>query len=164
MAKNEKLESIIIRLIAVAIGCYVALKIARPLTSFVRRVLIPRNWSLECVDTGNCFWLSTTYELLIAYSLAGGVLGICLWLLFKNSAKQLVKFIPLFIFLVYLADQYSFWRAEGGMGYEGNFLSYCVNFLMNSLGLAMLVALPMSAFMAIWYLQKFSSKQGSPSN
>lgn len=163
MAKNEKLEGVIIRLIAVAIGCYVALEIAMPLAHFVA-ALMPKSWLLESCGNEDCFWLSTTYQLLIAYSLTGGVLGICLWLLFKNSAKQLVKVIPLFIFLTYLVDQYSFWQTRGGMGYEVNFLSYCVNFLMNSFGLALLVTLPVSAFMAIWYLQKFSSKQDSQSN
>ena len=145
-----------VRLIIVAIGAYASIDIAIALAGFINE-LSPRNWFLASCEQDNCYWLPTTFGLLVSFSITGFLFGICLWVLYEKSAKQLVKFLPLFgLLALYI------WRNRLMQAYSlpvGDALKEVIQMLTNSWGLSYFVFLPLSVFVTILLMEKYSYKQ-----
>lgn len=139
---KKKLGSM--RLVVVAIGSYASIDIGRLLGDFIAE-LWPQSWDLASFST------------LISFSITGFIFGMCLWLLYEKSAKQLVKFIPLFslpalfIWINFLLQEYSIPVTET--------LSHVIDNLTEGFGLYYLIFLPLSVWAMILLLERYSYKQ-----
>lgn len=135
---KKKLGSI--RLVVVAIGSYVSIDIGRFIID-----LWPESWNLP-------FFITK----LISFSITGLLFGICLWLLYEKSAKQLIKFIPLFslpalfIWTNRSLQEYSIPVAET--------LDHVIRILTNGFGLHYLI-MPLSVWAMIFILERYSYKR-----
>lgn len=151
-----------VRLIVVAIGSYISIYIAILLARFIDE-LLPQNWALASCEQDNCYWLSTTFDLLISFSLTGFLFGMCLWLLYEKSAKQLVKFIPLFglpaLYIWWNLSLQAFHLSLGQAVPAGLALDRVIQSLTNSWGLSYFVILPLSVFAMILLMEMYSYKQ-----
>lgn len=139
---KKKLGSI--RLVVVAIGSYASIDIGRLLGSFIAE-LWPQSWDLASFST------------LISFCITGFLFGVCLWLLYEKSAKQLVKFIPLFsllalfIWVNFSLQAYSIPVTET--------LDHVIRLLTKGFGLYYLIFLPLSVWAMILLLERYSYKQ-----
>lgn len=140
---KKKLGSI--RLVVVAIGSYASIDIGRLLGDFIAE-LWPQSWDLASFSTS------------ISFCITGFLFGVCLWLLYEKSAKQLIKFIPLFSLLAlfiwenFLLQRFSIPVAKT--------LDYVINNLTTGgFGLYYLVFLPLSVWTMISLLERYSYKQ-----
>lgn len=134
-----------IRLVIVAIGSYVSIDIGRLLGGFIAE-LWPQSWGIE------------SFNSLISFSITGFLFGLCLWLLYEKSAKQLIKFIPLFslpalfIWENFLLQRFSI-PVTKTLGYVID------NLTEGGFGLYYLIFLPLSVWAMILLLERYSYKQ-----
>lgn len=157
MFKNKNQDQLIFRLIAVAILSYIAIPIADHLSAFIMG-FISVGWAIE---TDN-YWVIKYIPGVIGHSITGYLLGIGLIKLFQKSARNIVKYIPLFII-------FSAW-IRSYIAVTENLLENFVpidqlGYLLTSyMGFNMLVVIPASAFIAIWYFQKTSAQLSGTNN
>jgi len=158
MDKNQNLEGRIFRVAALAIGGYLAFPIGGNVSAFLGSFFPYSDWVIET----NSFWIRTYIPGLIGYSFTGFLLGLGLWLLFKNSARQLAIYLPIFLILGQWVRSYMAFSERG----SGGFSPFGVlGYLLTSFrGFELLVVIPAAVFVTLWYFQNHSSGSDRASN